>query len=126
LAGLLAQVEELGAAHARVLDHLDLGDRRTVHREGALDADALAQLAHGEAPAQPAAADVDDLATEFLLPLLVALDHAHRHLDGVTRAQVGTIGLQLSGLDLLDQAHVRAPFWTERPGTRAEIRSGGL
>src|SRR5207247_1079265 len=42
LAGLAAQIEQLRAAHLGVTHHLDVGHRRPVHRERALDADAFA------------------------------------------------------------------------------------
>src|SRR5439155_26048302 len=87
------------------------------HREGALDADALADLAHRECLAQARATHVDDLAAELLLAFLVALDHAHRHLDGVPRTHLGTVRPDLSGLDFLDQAHEWAPFCTKKPGS---------
>src|SRR5262245_19039467 len=48
LAAQVAQVIELGAAHDALADDLDLPDVRAVEREHALDAFALADLAHGE------------------------------------------------------------------------------
>src|SRR5205814_1646297 len=94
---------------------LDLGNRGSMQRERALDAHALADLADREARPHTAAADVDHLAAELLLPLLVAFDDADRNLDGVAGAKLRTIGLELSGLDLFDQAHTKTPFSPRHP-----------
>src|ERR1700731_3694188 len=55
LAAQVAEVVELGPADPAAGDRLDLVDRRAVHREGPLDADAVAHLAHGEGLAQATA-----------------------------------------------------------------------
>src|SRR5437667_2605090 len=96
-----------------MLHHLDLGDRRAVHRERSFHADALAELADRERFPHAAAAHVDHLAAELLLALLVALDHPHRHLHRVAGAQVGTVRPDAGGLDFFDQAHWWAPFCAE-------------
>ena len=88
-----------------MLHHLDLGDRRAVHRERSFHADALADLADRERFPHAAAAHVDHLAAELLLALLVALDHPHRHFHGIAGTQVGTIRPDLGGLDFFKQAH---------------------
>src|SRR5690242_17029284 len=110
LALLAPQIEQLRAAHLRMLEHLDVGDRRAVDRERALHAHAFADLAHRERLLESRAAHVDDVAAELLLPLFVAFDDTHRHLDGVAGTKVGPVGLELGSLELLDQAHERAPF----------------
>ena len=58
-----------------------------VHREGALDADAVGELAHGEGLVDPAVLAADDHALEHLDALLVALDHADVDLQRVARAR---------------------------------------
>src|SRR5262245_53109170 len=60
LATQLAQVVELGAAHVTTGGDVDVVDVGRVHREGALDADAVAFLAHGEGLTDPAALAADD------------------------------------------------------------------
>ena len=66
LAAQVAQVVQLGAAHVTAGHDLDLLDDRGVHREGALDADAEADLADGEGLAEAAALAADDDALEDL------------------------------------------------------------
>src|SRR5690606_21733281 len=51
----VAQVVELGPADVAPGGHLQLGDDRGVHREGALHAHAEAHLAHGEGLLEPGA-----------------------------------------------------------------------
>src|SRR5262245_8592610 len=106
-----------------MLDHLDLGDRRPVQRERALDAHALADLADGERLAQAAAAHVDDLSAKLLLALLVALDHPHRDLDGIPGPELRAVGLDVGGFHLFQQAHGRAPFGLHG-GDAGGLRSG--
>src|SRR5207302_3003427 len=75
------QVEEFRAAHLRMAHQLDFGDRGSMERERALDADAFAHLPHRDRLARAAAAHVDDVAAELLLALLVTFDDAYRNLD---------------------------------------------
>src|SRR5262249_13899382 len=64
LAAQVAHVVELGAADPATGDDLDLVDRRAVHREGALHAHAVADLAHGEGLPEAAALAPDHEALE--------------------------------------------------------------
>src|SRR5688572_5399189 len=66
LAGEIAEVVEAGATHAATRHHFDLLDARRVQREDALDADAVAHLAHGEGGASAALGALDDHALEHL------------------------------------------------------------
>ena len=68
LAAQIAQVVQLRAADVAAGDQLDLVQVRGVHREGALDADAEADLADGEGLADAAALAADDVAGEDLDP----------------------------------------------------------
>src|SRR5687768_15699339 len=81
-----SQEVQLGAAHARRPDDVDLGDRRRVQREDALDALTERDLADGEGRAHAAAVEADDDALEDLDALLVALAHLDVHTDGVPRS----------------------------------------
>ena len=65
-----------------------------MHREGALDADAEADLAHGEGLLDPATLAPHDGALEHLHPLPVALDHPDVDLDGVAGAELGDVVAQ--------------------------------
>jgi hypothetical protein len=80
-----AQEVQLGAAHLRRADQLDLVDRRRVQREDALDALAERHLAHREGGADAAPVHADHHAFEHLDALLVALAHLHVHADRVAR-----------------------------------------
>src|SRR6202034_2742815 len=88
LAAQVAQVVQLGAADATTGDGLDLVDRRAVQRERALDADAVAHLAHGEGLPQAAALAPDHDTLEDLDAGAVALRHLDVHLKGVTGSGV--------------------------------------
>src|SRR5688500_61039 len=88
LADAVTQVEELGAPDGTPADDLDALDDGRVHRKGALDPDAVAELADGERLADAGALATDDDALEELHTLLVALDHAHVDLQGVARSEV--------------------------------------
>src|SRR5262249_1876166 len=59
LAAASAQIIELGAAHLASAHHLDRLDQRRVHREDALHALAVRDLAHGEVLVDPAAGPPD-------------------------------------------------------------------
>src|SRR4029077_18222329 len=59
LAAQLAQVIQLGATHLAAAHHLDRVDHRRHHREDALDAFAVGNLADGEALVEPAAGTAD-------------------------------------------------------------------
>src|ERR1700759_2551349 len=66
LTAQLAQVVELGPADLAAGHGLDLVDRRAVHREGALDAHAVADLPHREGLADAPGLTPDDHALEDL------------------------------------------------------------
>src|SRR5262249_47946571 len=72
-AGARAEVVELRAADGAAGCDLDPVDALRVHREDALDADAVGGLPHGEHLAAAAAAPADHRALEDLDALLVAL-----------------------------------------------------
>src|SRR3954470_6088510 len=72
LAGEVTQVVELGAAHAATTDDIDVGQHGAVQREDALDADAVGNLADGEAGADTRATTRDADTLERLNALLFA------------------------------------------------------
>src|SRR3712207_3040122 len=109
LAAQLAEVVQLGATHVTAGQHLDLLDDRGVHREGALDTDAEADLAHGEGLADAAALTADDDALEDLDAGAVALDDAHVHLDGVARPELGDVVAQRVGVEYVQGVHRGSP-----------------
>src|SRR5262245_36559920 len=92
LALQIAQVVELGAAHARRLGHFHLLDRRRVQRKNALDPLAERHLAHRERRAGAAAMNADDDALEDLDALLVAFAHFHVHLHRIARPHLRPLG----------------------------------
>src|SRR4051794_17333778 len=75
LAAQLAQVIELGATHLAAAHHLDRVDHRRHHREYALDAFAVGNLANGEALVEPAAGAADAHAFIGLHAGALAFDH---------------------------------------------------
>src|SRR3954447_14965533 len=83
LADAIAQVVQLRPAHGTAGDRLDASQHRRMHRERALDADAVADLAHGERLAHAGALTPDDDALEHLHALLVAFDDADVDLQRV-------------------------------------------
>src|SRR5688500_16112725 len=101
LAGEVAEVVQLGAAHAAAAHHLDSTDHRAVHREDALDADAVRDLADGEGLADTAATTGDAHALERLDALLVAFLHPDVNAQRIARTERGKVGLHpgLLGLD---------------------------
>jgi hypothetical protein len=87
----VAEVVQLGAAHIAPPDDLELGDGRGVERERALDADAVAQLAHGVGLVQATTLAGDHIPLEHLDTLFATLDDADVHLDLVTRCERGKV-----------------------------------
>ena len=77
-----------GATDAATGDHIDLLDAGRVQRKHALDADAVADLAHRERGAVAGARLLDDDALEGLGALLLAFLDEHRHLDGVAHFEL--------------------------------------
>ena len=89
--------------HVTVTDDLEVGNLRAVKREGALDADAEADLADGEGLAGASAAHADDVALEDLLTRAVTLGNAVVNLDVVANLDRGDV---LANLLTLDGANV--------------------
>ena len=87
-------------------DDLELGDLGAVEGEGALDADAEADLANGEGLACARAAQADDVTLEDLLALAVALLDAVVHLDVVADQHLRDVLADLLALDCADVVHV--------------------
>src|ERR671920_2106804 len=101
------------------------------HREGALDADAEADLADGEGLADAPTLAADDHTLEDLDAGAVALDHADVHLDGVTRAELGDVVAQRVGVECVQGVHRGSPVlavMSLRCGQQAPraVRSGAL
>src|SRR5690606_17982715 len=88
LARELAEVVELRATDAPAAHDVDRRPDRRVEREHPLDADTRGDLADGERLADPATAPGDHDALEGLQAGLVALAHAHHHLDGVAGVEL--------------------------------------
>src|SRR5690606_27040644 len=105
LAAQLAQVVEARATHVAAALDLDLLDDRRVHREDALDADAVGDLAHREALRGAPAAAADDHALEYLDALLVALLHPHVDAHGVAGAEGRVVLAQGRALDAVESVH---------------------
>src|SRR5204862_7737267 len=107
LAGQIAQIVELGAAHAAAALDGDLADRRAVGLEDALDALAVRDLAHRERGVESAVAARDHDALVSLDTLTVALYHLDLHHHGVAGLEVRNRGGHALLLDFLDYpAHI--------------------
>src|SRR5258705_5276698 len=94
LAGEMAQVVELGPAHAAATDDIDVGQHGALDREDGLDADAVGDLAHGERRADAAAPTGNADSLERLDALLLPFLDAHVHAEGVTGAEGREIGAE--------------------------------
>src|SRR5436190_14105614 len=103
LAGALAQVVELGAAHVALPLHLDRGDERREALESALHALARRDLAHDEGRVEAAVALGDHHALEGLHALPLALDHVDVDEHGVAGLEVRDLALQALDFFLLDR-----------------------
>src|SRR4026209_1903930 len=93
LAGAVAQVVELCAAHVAAALHGDRAERRAVGLEHALDALAVRDLAHGERGVEPAVAARDHHTLVGLDTLAVAFFDFYLDDDGVARAEVRHLAL---------------------------------
>ena len=82
-----------------------------MQRERALDADAVAELAHGVGLVQAAALAGDDVALEDLDALLAALDDADVHLDLVAGGEVGDVVAERLVVDEVGGFHGGRIFW---------------
>src|SRR3984885_6114723 len=110
LAGQVAQVVELGAAHAAAALDGDVADGRAVGLENALHTLPLRGLAHGEGGVQPAIAPGDNPTLVGLHALAVAFDHLHLHHHGVAGPEFRHLARHALPVDFLDYlAHVRSP-----------------
>src|SRR5690606_4482592 len=89
LAAQAAQVVQLGATDVTAAEDLDLLDHGRVQREGALHADAEADLADREGAADARALHLDADTLEHLHTGAVALNDVDVHLEGVAGAEVG-------------------------------------
>src|SRR5471030_1176846 len=105
LAAQVAEVVELCAAHVTAGHDLDLVDDRRVHREGALDPDAEADLAHGERLTDAVALTPDGDALEDLDARASALDDLDVDLERVARAEMRDVGAQGGGIDGVEDLH---------------------
>src|ERR1700722_5098475 len=123
LTAQVAQVVELGTADAATGDGLDLVNRRAVHRERALDANAVADLPHGEGLPQATALATDHDTLENLDAGAVAFRHLYVHLQGVTRAEVRNVSPDLGLLKLGDRGVHGGCFLS--PGRNARQRASG-
>src|SRR5580700_4528773 len=110
LAGQVAQVIELRAAHAAAPLDGDVADGRAVGLEHALHTLAVRDLAHGEGGVQPAIAPGDHHTLVGLHALAVAFDHLHLHHHGVAGPELRHLARHALLVDFLDYlAHVRSP-----------------
>ena len=100
LAAERAEVVELGAADASLVNDFNQADRRGMRRENALDADAEADAANREARPRVRAALLDDHALELLDAFLIAFGFLQSDVDanGIARAEGRQV---LSHLSLL-------------------------
>src|SRR5580658_176148 len=121
LAHPVAQVIELRPADVAEGGDLELGDGGRVHREGPLDADAEAHLAHGEGLAHPRPLAADHDALEHLDTLAGAFDDADVHLDRVPGPELGDVVAQAVAVDDLGRVHggPSVPRALRRPGVGA-------
>jgi hypothetical protein len=85
-----------------------------VHREDALDADAVRHLAYREGLAGPRAGAADHGPFEDLDAFLVAFGHAHVHANGVTGTELRDVLTSLLGLYAVDRVHAKGPSLSGR------------
>src|SRR5450755_1034561 len=95
-----AKIVELGPADAAARYDLDLVNRRGVHREGALHADAVADLADGERLARAAALAPDHHALEDLDAGTGSLGDLDVYAQRIARPEVRDVGADLCLLKL--------------------------
>src|SRR6202012_1564704 len=86
-----------------------------MHREGSLDADAVALLAHGERLADATPLTADHRALEHLDTLLGALDDLDVHVDGVARVEGRDVVAQRRLVDEVQPVHRKKTLpWESR------------
>src|SRR5258706_9866679 len=105
LADAVSQEVKLCPAYLPVADDLDLFDSRAVDLERALDANAAGDLPDRDRSGDAPAAEAHDRALEDLDPLLAAFDDASGDADGVARGELGQVGADLVGDDLVEDVH---------------------
>src|SRR5690606_2334286 len=120
LSGEIAQVEQLRTPHATTPNDLDVGEHGAVHREDALDANTVGNLAYGERLAHTTAAARDADALEGLQTLLLTLTHTHIHPKGVSRAERRNVGAEELLLGFYERMHGERPLkvWLLQNGKR--------
>src|SRR6476661_299225 len=106
LATQLAQVVQLRAADVTAGDDVDVVDVGRVHREGPLDADAVALLADGEGLADATTLAAQHDALEDLDALLGTLDDLDVDIDGVAGAEGRDVVAQRRLVDEVQRVHV--------------------
>src|SRR5690606_20280778 len=115
LAGPVAQVVELGAAHVATSLDDDRGDQGRIQLERTLHAFARGDLAHGERGVQPAVASRDDDALVGLDALAGALDDVDVDDDRVARPEVRDVLAQPGDFLLFEQLDdVHFSSWDHR------------
>src|SRR6478752_5997778 len=119
LAGEMAQVVELRAAHAAAPHDLDVGQHGAVEREDALDADAVGDLADREGRAHAGSTLGDAHAFERLNALLLTLLHADVHAQRVTGTEGGKVRAEPLFLGFDEGMHMT--LGAEEPGLRLKV-----
>src|SRR5262245_59376469 len=122
LAAQVAQVIELRAAHLAAAYDLDRVDHRRHHREHALDAFAVGDLAHREALVEPTARAADANPFIGLHAGAVAFDHLDVDDHGIAGREfrnllAGRQFVELLFLELLNEVHWKSPS-AARPANR--------
>src|SRR5207342_3155333 len=141
LAATVTQVIELGSPDRASADDLDLLNDWGVKGEGALNADAVADLANGERLADATAGSTDHHPLEDLHAGLVALNDSDVNLQGVAGTELGNVVSQRGRVDKVKGLHVvswkvpqvthggRSSIGQHRPcplvETRADANVGG-
>ena len=107
LADLIAEVVQLSAANGALARDFDLVDLGGMHREGALDAHAEADLADREGLAVGRSGAADDGALEDLDAFAVALGDAIMDLDRIAHIERGDVLVDLLLFKCADDIHVQ-------------------
>ena len=87
-----------------------------MHREGPLDADAVALLADGEGLADPAAGTTQHHTLEHLDALLVALDDLDVDVDGIAGSKDRDVVAQRRLIDEVESVHLLVVPCGQAPG----------
>src|SRR5262249_36864284 len=86
-----------------VRQYLDPVETRRVQRKRALDADAIRDFAHRERRTVRAVGTTNDHPLEYLNAFLLTLDDFHVDPHGIPGLEIGHLGLELLGFDLVDE-----------------------